>query len=156
MKILPLFAGIAALVICSCVPNTPEQRILKNISVYTVLPAKHQELVKRGELARGMSPDAVFIAWGMPTERYQGMNGGEITERWDYTRNRPVYSNQVGFGFGQGFGVGPGFGYGPGCGRGFGGGLNALYMVPDVTYIPQRSATVLFKKNKVDSWERIQ
>jgi hypothetical protein len=148
MNLLPLLTGAAALLFCSCVPNTPEQRIVKNIAVYTSLPAKHQELVKRGELARGMSPEAVFIAWGKPTERYQGLNGGESTERWDYTRNRPVYTNQVGFGFGQGFGFGRGCGYG--------GGFNSLFISPEVTYIPQRSASVLFKKNKVDAWERMQ
>ena len=146
MKILPLLAGMTALVICSCVPNTPEQRIVKNIALYTSLPAKHQELVKRGEIARGMSPDAVFIAWGKPTERYQGVNGSESTERWDYTRSQPVYSNQIGFGFGQGFGYG----------RGFRGGYSSLFFSPEVTYIPQRSASVFFKKNKVDAWERMQ
>lgn len=140
MKILPLLACATSLLFFSCAPNTPEQRILKNISLYTALPAKHQELVKRGELARGMSPEAVFIAWGNPAEKYQIMNGGISTERWDYTRNKSVYTNQIGYGIG------------------FGGhhSYSSLYFSPEVSYIPQRSASVLFKMNKVDGWERMQ
>ena len=96
--------------------------------------------MQQGEIARGMSPAAVTLAWGDPSRRYAGMEHGAATERWDYSGTQPVYSNHIGYGFGHG-------GYGSYSSFGFG---------PDITYIPYRRATVLFKSQSVDSWERMQ
>lgn len=144
MKILSLLFLPILLLASSCVPSTPQQRIEKNIAKYTALPAEHQELVKRGELARGMSADAVYLAWGRPSQQYQGMQNKELTERWDYTGSHPVYSNS----FGMGYGVGRGWGRRSS--------FSTFSFSPEVTYVPYRKATVLFKRQKVDSWERAQ
>ena len=145
MKTFLLLSISALLLFNSCAPVTPQQRIENNIGVYKSLPPGHQELVKRGELARGMSPDAVFMAWGPPSRRYQGLQNNAATERWDYEGSKPVYSNSVGMGYGYGTGY-----YGRRAG------YSSLSISPEVAYVPYRRATVLFKNNRVDSWESAQ
>lgn len=144
MKIFSLFILPILAMAVSCAPSTPQKRIEKNIAMYTSQPAKHQELVKRGELARGMSKEAVFLAWGNPAQRFQIMQNKELAERWDYTGSQPVYSNS----FGMGYGVGHGWGRRSS--------FSTFSYSPEVTYVPYRKATVLFKHSKVDSWERAQ
>ena len=145
MKTFLLLSISALLLFNSCAPVTPQQRIENNIGVYNSLPPREQELVKRGELARGMSPDAVFMAWGPPSRRYQGLQNNAATERWDYEGSKPVYSNSVGMGYGYGTGY-----YGRRAG------YSSLSISPEVAYVPYRRATVLFKNNRVDSWESAQ
>jgi hypothetical protein len=128
----------------ACAPVTPEERIAKNPTLFQSLPAKHQSLVQQGEIARGMSHDAVILAWGKPSRRYSGMHSGGTTDRWDYFGSQPVYNNH--------FGIAHGYGYGH-RGRGS---YNALAYSPEITYVPYRRATVLFKNQKVDSWDRMQ
>lgn len=144
MKILSLLLLPIVLIFSSCTPSTPQERILKNGGKFTSLPAKHQELVERGELARGMSADAVFLAWGSPSQRYQGLQGNIVTDRWDYFGSTPVVNNHFGMHYGVGSGWGRRYSY---SGFSFG---------PEIQYVPYRKATVLFKNSKVDSWERIQ
>jgi hypothetical protein len=92
-----------------------------------------------------MSTDAVFMAWGPPSRRYQGLQNNAATERWDYEGSKPVYSNSVGMGYGYGTGY-----YGRRAG------YSSLSVSPEVAYVPYRKATVLFKNNRVDSWESAQ
>lgn len=138
--LLPL-AAIACL-LSACAPVTPEERIAKNPALFESLPAKHRELVRQGEIARGMSPDAVVLAWGAPSRRYAGASSGGSADRWDYFGSQPVYNHN--FGFAHGYGR-----YGR-CG------YNSFTYGPEFTYVPYRRATVLFKNQKVDSWERMQ
>lgn len=142
MKPLPLVLMTMVWFFSSCVPDTPQQRIANNPALFQSLPAKHQALVQQGEIARGMSPAAVTLAWGDPSRRYAGMQNGAATERWDYAGSQPVYTNHIGFGYG-------GYGHGYGSYSSFGYG-------PDITYIPYRRATVLFKNQSVESWEKMQ
>ncbi len=90
-----------------------------------------------------MPPDAVYLAWGSPSQTYQGSKKGQIAERWDYSGSRPVYTT----GFYGSYAYGPYHPYGRYSGLGFGVG-------PEVTYIPYRAASVWFLNNRVDSWER--
>ena len=144
MKILTLLTLPIVLLFAACTSSTPQERILKNGAKFTNLPAKHQELAERGELARGMSADAVFLAWGAPSQRYQGLQGNIVTDRWDYFTSTPVVNNH----FDMHYGIGRGWGRrGSYSGFSFG---------PEIQYVPYRKATVLFKNSKVDSWERMQ
>ena len=144
-----LTALLAGLAVSSCVPATPQARIAQNPQVFAALPKKDQRLVEQGQIARGMSPDAVMLAWGYPARRFEGSKDSKRTERWDYAGSQPVYTST--FYGGYGYGYGPHGHYGhhgyPVYGYGFG---------PEVAYIPYRVASVWFINSQVDSWERIR
>ena len=131
-----LFSG---LLFAACAPETPQTRIAAHPTKFAALPAKHQDLVRHGVIARGMSKDAVVLAWGEPKQTFAGYDRSKRSERWDYDAMRPVYSSTYfgGFGYGSGF-------YGAGLGLG-----------PEVTYIPHRVASVWFLDERVSSWERL-
>ena len=149
MKML-VSALSAGLLLVSCVPYTPQTRIQQNPRMFSALPAKDQDLVQRGIIARGMTADAVFLAWGRATAVVVGSHNGKNIERWDYTGSRPVYTStfygSYGYGGYHGYHGRGGYGY---SGVGFG-------MGPDVTYIPHRLASVWFVNHSVDAWEREQ
>jgi len=135
-----LASAAFSLLLASCATNTPAKRIARNPEMFENLPRKQKTLVEQGKIDRGMSPEAVFLAWGNPDRRIEGEKAGVPTMRWDYYGLYPVHT--TGF-----FG---GFGWGSGC---FYGG--PYYSVaPQITYLPERRATVVFRNRRVDSWER--
>lgn len=99
----------------------------------------------QGIISRGMSQDAVELAWGPSDRRFVGSRGSHSTERWDYMSSRPVYTANFGA---YGYGYRNYYhGHYSALGYGFG---------PEVTYIPYRRASVWFVDGRVDSWEQIQ
>lgn len=144
--ILAVISG--GLLLVSCVPSTPQTRIQQNPGKFSALSEKHRSLVEQGQIARGMSTDAVYLAWGDPSGVFQGSKEGKSSERWDYAGSRPVYTT----GFYGSYGYGPYYGHGHHgrygySGLGFGVG-------PEVAYVPYRVASVWFVNNRVDAWER--
>ena len=139
----------AALLASSCVPITPQTRIQHHPQLFDALSPSERDLVQRGELAKGMSQDAVFLAWGPPAMRYEGYHQGKASMRWDYTGARAVYSDSF-------YGV---YGYGR---YGYHGhyahpyGAYAYGFAPELTYVPYRRASVWFVNNRVDGWERLR
>lgn len=112
--------------------------------MFDALPAKHREKVRDGEISRGMSYDAVYLAWGRPARRVEMMRPEGPSTRWDYAGTRPVYTTNVYGGYGRGR-------YGPyrsswaGVGAG-----------PEVVYVPYHRASVWFVDGRVDSWESVR
>ena len=98
-------AAAGALFFGGC--STPESRISDHRDLYDSLPARQQQLVAQGQIAGGMSRNAVWLAWGAPEQRVNGYARGNTTENWVYytTTTYP-------YGYGYGYGYG-GFGYGP-------------------------------------------
>ena len=141
MKML-LFAISAGLLFASCAPSTPQARIQRHPEKFESLSSQHRQLVENGRIDRGMSQDAVFLAWGAPSRVFQGSRNNRQSERWDYSGSRPVYTNTFHGSYGR-------F-YGP-CGRH---GFSGIGWGPDVAYIPYRIGSVWFIDNQVDSWER--
>lgn len=145
MKKLLSLASVA-LTLASCVPSTPATRIQHEPAKFAQLSQKDQTLVQQGLIARGMSPAAVELAWGRPSQLLDGSKDGKLTMRWDYMGSRPVYGSDFYGGYGYGYGYGR---YGPrrysSLDYGFG---------PEVSYVPYRLATVQFMGDRVDSWER--
>lgn len=139
----PLALVVAPLLLAaSCAPSSPQARIARQPETFARLDAREKQLVERGELARGMTPEAVRLAWGEPSRRYDGEQDGKPTERWDYVRSEP--RTWDGFYFGPSFGdIGP-YRY-----RAFG-----LGVAPGVSYEPVLHARVIFLNGRVDSWER--
>ncbi len=94
-----------------------------------------------------MSPDAVYFAWGSPSNSFQGSQNGKSTERWDYSSARPVaVTNFYGYAPYAGYGYAPYGRHGhPAVGIAYG---------PEIAYIPYRVASVWFRDQRVDAWER--
>ncbi|MFT4176868.1 MAG: hypothetical protein QM627_09450 [Luteolibacter sp.] len=136
-----LFPLLASLVICvSCAPSTPETRIQQNPEKFERLTTRHKELVRQGNISRGMSSEAVELAWGYPDRRSEGYRNGKFAQRWDYESSRPVYTTGFYGGFGYGWGR-----YYP-----------SFALGPDIAYVPYTRASVWFIGNKVDAWERLK
>ena len=141
-----LTALSTALLLVSCVPSTPQARIQREPEKFATLSKNHQSLVQQGQISRGMSPNAVYLAWGGPSRVFQGSKNGNATERWDYAGSQPVYLTGFYGSYGGPYGHHGHYGY---SGLGFGWG-------PDVAYIPYRIASVWFLNSRVDSWERVK
>lgn len=146
MKMTFLPALVLALAGVSCAPSSPETRIAAQPVLFESLPARQQQLVRQGSIDKGMSTDAVSLAWGRPSRQFEGSDGGVATLRWEYTGTTPVYSNSHFGSFGHSRHHGR-WGRGPFYGSGIG---------QEVTFIPYRRATVLFREGRVSSWERIR
>lgn len=132
---------LAALALAACAPSTPEARIAVRPEMFETLPPREQELVRQGRIAKGMGREAVLIAWGRPSREYEGSEDGVATLRWDYIGTTPEYHT----------GYYGGYGYSRGYGR------RSYYdfaVVPEISYVPYRRATVLFRDGRVASWER--
>jgi len=143
-KVLHSCALAAALLTVSCAPSTPESRIYARPQAFEALGLKHQELVRRGEIEKGMGKDAVALAWGNPSGTVEGLRNGKNMERWDYQGQRPVVTNSFFGGYRSGYYGGYGY---SGVGGGFG---------PQITYVPYRRSVVWFVAGRVDEWESVR
>ncbi len=139
IRSVPCLALVAvSLLFSACQVATPATRIEQNPVMFESLPEKDKQLVQQGKIRAGMSPEAVFLAWGHPnTQPFEGEKNGKRLLRWVYTRSEPVM-------------VSPAWGApcpGPyGWCHGYSG-------MPDTIYIPRNTASVTFEDGKVVSWE---
>ena len=138
-KFLVAMMVFGAMWITSCAPSTPEARIRQRPDVFNRLDAKERELVSRGEIAEGMSKDAVAIAWGSPSSVVDGLRNGKQMERWDYEGSQPVFLSG---GYSQGY-------YGSYGYSGVG-----VVLGPQIAYVPYLRSAVWFHRGQVDAWER--
>ena len=86
MKSSPLvaLAVLAALLLAACATPTIETRKRERSTAYAALPEEHRALVDQGNIKVGMSPDAVFIAWGPPSEVLESETAEGHTTVWIY------------------------------------------------------------------------
>lgn len=157
LLLLPFLAFLAV----SCASNTVNTRIEKNPKIFRSLDISQQSLVEVGKIENGMTPAAVFLAWGSPDRQTEGQKDGKRYEQWIYNTLSPVVVQSAwgGWGgWGGGWG-GPGWGglgwrrggiAGPGWGAwGWNQGLGA-----DVAFVPTASSWVKFVNGRVESWQR--
>jgi len=128
----------------SCVPSTPRSRIEQRPQDFERLSREHKKLVLNGEIGKGMSKEAVAIAWGSPAARVDGLRNGKAMERWDYQGQQPVVVNPFFGGYSRSI-------HGPYRYSGFSGGIGT-----QVAYLPFRRASVWFVNDKVSEWERME
>src|SRR5438477_8271189 len=96
-------AGAGAFLFTGC--STTESRISEHRDLYASLPPRQQQLVAQGQIAPGMSQNAVWLAWGSPGQKVNGFARGHATETWVYFG----YANAYPYGYGSGSAR---FGYG--------------------------------------------
>lgn len=130
-----LLSLLVCAVLLGCQSATPAARIEANPVLFRSLTPEQQLMVQQGKICKGMSKDAVMLAWGLPyTEPVQGEKDGHRYERWVYMRTRTVPVDTIGGMYG-----------GPWRHRYWGG---ASYIT-----ISEPRATVTFEGNVVTEWE---
>ncbi|MFL6500473.1 MAG: hypothetical protein ACJ8LL_07130 [Candidatus Udaeobacter sp.] len=66
--------------------GTTGTRISQHPEMYQSLSPRDQALVSEGQIRTGMTPDAVWLAWGTPEQKIRGNMPGRLTETWVYLR----------------------------------------------------------------------
>lgn len=135
-----LLAGLAALTLAACQTANPATRIQANPVIFQSLSAEQQLMVQQGRICKGMTKDAVFLAWGKPAAApLTGEKNGKRFERWVYTRSRAVPMDTFGGGW---WGCDPWYRYGWGP-----------YGGVSVAYVPEEIGSVTFENDRVTEWE---
>ena len=139
-----LLAAAAMMFLASC--GSPiAHRIEKNPGMFAKLSDSEKALVQRGEIAEGMSKDAVFIAWGRPDRVSSGTHAGKPLERWSYKAYEAVHGTAFGVGIGGGY-----WGHRPFLGGYYG--YDTFYAEPTVNYVPYEARRVDFTNGRVIGW----
>ena len=107
---LLLTVAATAVLLVGC--STTESRINEHRDLYASLPPRQQQLVAQGQIAPGMSQNAVWLAWGSPDQKVEGVMHNKMTETWIYVQYTSAYPYGYGYGYPYGYGWGPGFGGG--------------------------------------------
>ena len=149
MKTFGIIFLLAALVGgCATTPkSTIETRKTERTSAYAALTPEQRALVDQGHIKIGMPEDAVFIAWGQPSQVQSSETAAGPVTTWIYTGTG--YQEQHRWNYSR---YGGGYYYGGGR-RGYG------YVQPlptlEYDYIPYRytAAEVVFEKGLVKSWK---
>jgi hypothetical protein len=89
LRALTFGLAASALVLTGC--STTETRISNHPEIFQRLSPRDQALVREGKIREGMSPDAVWVAWGAPDQKGTGTTRGNAVETWIY--NEYTYSN---------------------------------------------------------------
>jgi hypothetical protein len=149
-KCLSAIGTLAAALLLSNCASTVQSRIEKNASEYNSLSKPQQELVRRGQIDKGMPKSGVFLAWGRPDRVTRGNRDGKDFETWRYNAYQPVYTQSIGIAVGPGYGRHDRYGYGYGYGWG-----PEYGTTTDVYYRPYTAARVDFHNNRVTGWESV-
>jgi hypothetical protein len=72
------------LFLIGCATGKLEKRKLEKGAVYQSLSPRFKALVDREQIANGMSEDAVYVAWGKPTEVLEIENAQGPASKWLY------------------------------------------------------------------------
>ena len=83
MKTISLLL-LCVLFFCGCKTSNVQSRRAERAAAYVSLPPEIQSLVDQGKIKVGMSMDAVYIAWGKPSQILTGETDGKTTTTWLY------------------------------------------------------------------------
>jgi hypothetical protein len=106
-KVLAFGVAASALTLASC--STVETRISRHPEIYQNLSPSDQGLVSQGKIRPGISPNAVWLAWGSPDQKVLGNMRGHSTETWIYVNYVTPYGYDYGYPY---WGYGYPYGYG--------------------------------------------
>jgi hypothetical protein len=137
-----LFLLAVLLTGCATTSSIPK-RTAERRAAYDALPPEQQALVDQGHIKVGMSTNAVYLAWGSPSQVINGESAAGPTTTWIYSgtgwQQRGYWSyHHHGYLHGR-------YGY-----------ANSLPTY-DFDYIPYRytSAEVAFENGVVKSWKHV-
>lgn len=143
MQVVNLIAlFLAAALLAGCATSTVEKRRQERYPAYSSLSEEMRALVDQGQVKVGMPMDAVYIAWGKPSQVATGQaSNGKSMTTWIYTgttwREHRYWSYRYGGGYGNRYG----------------------YPEPylDYEYIPSSyvAAEVVFEDGVVKSWRNM-
>jgi hypothetical protein len=85
-----------AFILSSC--STVSSRIEADRPAFDALSPQDRALVTEGKIRGGMSPQAVYLAWGGPRQKTTGMVHDQATETWVYTATSAAYGPYYGAG----------------------------------------------------------
>lgn len=88
-----LLAGVMTFLLSGCARNTVEHRKQERYGAYAALPEDTRLLVDTGQIKIGMPMDAVYIAWGKPSQVLSRESSEGLTTVWVYhnTHLEPTY-----------------------------------------------------------------
>jgi hypothetical protein len=70
--------------LCGCATSTIQSRKQERSAAYTSLSLEFRDAVDKGEIRIGMGMDAVYVAWGKPSQVMTGEAEGGPTTTWIY------------------------------------------------------------------------
>ncbi|HEX8679122.1 MAG TPA: hypothetical protein VF683_04145 [Chthoniobacterales bacterium] len=91
--------------------TTIDTRIAERQEAFRSMSPADQALVQQGKVREGMPKDAVYIAWGPPSQRIPGRNRGQVVETWVYDATAAGDYYPGGFYYGGRYGYGLGYGH---------------------------------------------
>jgi hypothetical protein len=75
---------LTSLILTGCATSTIESRKQERASGFAALSPEFKTLVLDGQIRRGMTEDAVYIAWGRPAQVLQREDQGGLVTIWVY------------------------------------------------------------------------
>jgi hypothetical protein len=75
---------LTGIFLAGCQTSTVESRRQEKMSSYTTFSPEVQRLVDSGQIRVGMPADAVYIAWGAPSEVLQSESAQGMVTTWLY------------------------------------------------------------------------
>lgn len=74
----------SCLLVAGCATSTVESRRTEKLSSYTTFSPETKQLVDSGQIKVGMPADAIYIAWGAPSEVLQSEDEHGAVTTWLY------------------------------------------------------------------------
>ena len=132
---------LLALLAAGCATSNVNSRKQERYSAYSALTPEQRALVDRGEIKVGLTSDAVYIAWGKPSQIMSTESSAGAATVWIYTgtawREQRYWAYQ---------------GY-------YGGRYGHVYPTATLQYdyvpMPYTSAEVVFENGVVKSWRNV-
>ncbi|MGI8821530.1 MAG: hypothetical protein ACR2ID_11790 [Chthoniobacterales bacterium] len=104
-----LFLGTVVCLLALAGCTTVDTRIAEKREAYARMSPADQALVQQGGIREGMSEEAVYIAWGPPSQRAPGRNRGRVVDTWIYDATAAGdYQGPFFYGYPYGYGLGYG------------------------------------------------
>jgi hypothetical protein len=132
---------LTGLLAAGCATSTIESRTRERAVAYAALSPEWRDLVSHSQIKVGMPMDAVYIAWGKPTQVFVSESSDGTSTTWRYqgtTYQEYRYWTHSYYGDGR-------YGYG--------------YAAPRLEYdyvaSPYVAAEVVFEKGVVKSWQNL-
>lgn len=85
MKFVAFLALSICLLLTGCATSSIASRKKERAASFAALSPELKTLVSDGQIRRGMSEDAVYIAWGKPAQVLQLEDANGLSVTWIYT-----------------------------------------------------------------------